>query len=204
MAIITYNEITLDFQTSTEVFSPKGLDLGTKSMLENVSITEGDRILDLGCGFGFVGIYFSKRFPESQVVMTDISSQAIELSKINADKNNVSPQIVMSNGFEEIKDQKFDVILSNPPYHVDFSVPKEFIEGAYRQLSIGGRLYMVTKRKKWYENKIRSVFGYVRVIEVNDYFVFYSEKREKKQSPKKKEKKHSLSKKLQRKYQKEK
>lgn len=198
MLAIRYDELTLEFETNESVFSPKGLDAGTKAMLKEAVINDQDRILDLGCGYGFVGIYLAKRYPEAAVTMTDISANAIDLTTKNAQRNGVAPEIILSEGFKEISDKTFDVILSNPPYHVDFSVPKEFIEQAYRQLALNGKLYMVTKRRKWYENKIRSVFGYVKVTEVEGYYVFYAEKRAKKPLVKKKEKK--MSKKLQRKY----
>lgn len=198
MLAVRYDELSLGFETNESVFSPKGLDVGTKAMLKAAVINDQDRILDLGCGYGFVGIYLAKRYPEAAVTMTDISANAIDLTTKNAQRNDVAPEIVLSEGFKEISDKTFDVILSNPPYHVDFSVPKEFIEKAYRQLALNGKLYMVTKRRKWYENKIRSVFGYVKVTEVDDYYVFYAEKRAKNPLVKKKEKK--MSKKLQRKY----
>lgn len=198
MLAIRYDELTLEFETNESVFSPKGLDAGTKAMLKEAVINNQDRILDLGCGYGFVEIYLAKKYPYTTVTMTDISANAIDLTTKNAQRNEVAPEIVSSEGFKAISDKTFDVILSNPPYHVDFSVPKEFIEQAYRQLALNGKLYMVTKRRKWYENKIRSVFGYVKVTENEDYYVFYAEKRAKKPLVKKKEKK--MSKKLQRKY----
>ncbi|OQO87954.1 methyltransferase [Enterococcus casseliflavus] len=198
MLAVRYDELSLEFETNESVFSPKGLDAGTKAMLKEAVINDQDRILDLGCGYGFVGIYLAKKYPDTTVTMTDISANAIDLTTKNAQRNEVAPEIVLSEGFREISDKTFGVILSNPPYHVDFSVPKEFIEQAYRQLALNGKLYMVTKRRKWYENKIRSIFGYVKVTEVDDYYVFYAEKRAKKPLVKKKEKK--MSKKLQRKY----
>jgi 16S rRNA (guanine1207-N2)-methyltransferase len=69
------------------------------------------------------------------------------------------------------------MILSNPPYHTDFSVAKMFIEKGFNRLSIGGRMYMVTKRKEWYRNKLKSIFGGVRIWELNGYFVFMSIKK---------------------------
>ena len=74
--------------------------------------------------------------------------------------------------------------MSNPPYHTDFSVAKEFIEGSYKHLQKGGCLVMVTKRFEWYKNKIKSVFGGVRWTESNGYFVFRAEKRDFKKADK--------------------
>ncbi|HHY97364.1 MAG TPA: methyltransferase [Firmicutes bacterium] len=90
----------------------------------------------------------------------------LRLTRRNTCLNGVDHiRIELSHGFENVPDKDFDVIMSNPPYHTDFSVAKRFIEGAFAHLILGGRLIMVTKRRQWYENKIKSVFGGVRVIE---------------------------------------
>lgn len=71
-------------------------------------------------------------------------------------------------------DNDFTLILSNPPYHTDFSVPKHFIEIGFKKLVLGGKLIMVTKRLDWYKNKLTSIFGGVKI---NGYYVFIAEKR---------------------------
>lgn len=68
--------------------------------------------------------------------------------------------------------------LSNPPYHADFSVPKEFIEKGFNRLQIGGKMYMVTKRKDWYKNKLISIFGGVKIWEIDGYYVFLAIKKQ--------------------------
>jgi 16S rRNA (guanine1207-N2)-methyltransferase len=84
---------------------------------------------------------------------------------------------VQSDGFNSLTDTDFDVILSNPPYHADFAVPKHFIEKGFNRLKVGGRMYMVTKRKDWYKNKLTAIFGGVKVFEAGEYYVFCAEKR---------------------------
>jgi len=136
---------------------------------------------------------------EDNVVMCDISEEAIRLAKKNAEHNLVGKvNIVQSNGFEHIKENDFIIILSNPPYHTDISVAKSFIENSFIRLILGGRVLMVTKRFDWYKNKITSVFGGCKVIEKDGYFVFVAEKRSDKKPVKKKIQQH-LSKKLERK-----
>lgn len=80
--------------------------------------------------------------------------------------------------FESIEDSDFTVILSNPPYHTDFSVPKKFIENGFKRLRLGGKMYMVTKRKEWYKNKLISIFGGVNIHYIDSYYVFEAEKRQ--------------------------
>lgn len=196
----TIQDIELQFQTNEEVFSPSSVDTGTKAMLSFVKLKEGDTLLDLGCGYGVVGIWAAKIIGTKNVVMCDISETAVQLSRTNAKLNDVnSIRICVSDGLKEITEDGFTYILSNPPYHADFSVPKGFIEDGFRKLAIGGKLLMVTKRQDWYRNKISSVFGGVTVHEKDGYYVFAAQKRTEKPARKEKVEKPTMSKKLQRK-----
>lgn len=191
--------IELDLDTTLDLFSPAAPDKGTIAMLNAVEITPADKVLDLGCGCGIVGVYAAKLAGEQNVTMTDILPIAAEIAKQNAIKNNVPAVTVLcGNAYENVQDTDFTLILSNPPYHTDFSVAKAFIEGAYRHLTLGGRMVMVTKRLDWYKNKLTSVFGGVKVTESDGYYVFTSEKRGRPRKPEKS--KRTLSKKLSKKY----
>ena len=174
----TIGDIQLTFETSSTVFSPNEIDKGTLAMLSVVDFAPADKLLDLGCGYGVVGIYAAKLIPPQNIIMSDIDRKSVELSRKNAIANEVdSLRIIVSDGFEHITDKDFTLILSNPPYHVDFSVPKHFIEKGFNRLQLGGKMYMVTKRKDWYKNKLTAIFGGVKVHEINGYFVFCAEKR---------------------------
>ena len=152
MINLELNNIKLEFETSDKVFSPSNIDKGTLAMLSQVDFNKNDKILDLGCGYGIVGIFASKLIGAENVLMCDLSPDAIELSKSNATNNGIIDlQIIQSDGLDNITDNNFSLILSNPPYHVDFSVPKKFIEQSYKRLITGGKMYMVTKRKDWYK-----------------------------------------------------
>jgi len=85
--------------------------------------------------------------------------------------------IELSDGFRSLRESGFTKILCNPPYHVDFSVAKHFIEKGFNRLTLGGAMWMVTKRHKWYQNKLTSVFGGARVTEQDTYFVFQAVKK---------------------------
>lgn len=194
------NGALLRLETSPEIFSPSSLDGGTLAMIENTEILPDDRVLDLGCGCGIVGIYAAKITGPQNVVMCDISPEAVRLSEENARLNGVlGVRIYLSDGFGSLPDFTPTLVLSNPPYHADFSVAKRFIEGGYSRLAPGGRMVMVTKRLEWYKNKLAAVFGGVRVTEAGGYYVFTAEKRaQRPEKPKKPQKR--LSKKLARKY----
>lgn len=168
----------MKFETEASIFSPNSIDSGTLAMLSVIDFLPGDKVLDLGCGYGVVGILAGKIVGEENVIMSDISEQAIECAKINAALNGVGNiNIILSDGYKNIEEKDFTVILSNPPYHADFSVPKSFIELGFEKLAVGGKMVMVTKRLDWYKNKLTSVFGGVKVREVNGYYVFVAEKR---------------------------
>ena len=193
--------VDLVFETTPSIFSPNSIDNGTLAMLSVIDFLPGDKVLDLGCGYGIVGILAGKLIGEENVVMCDVSEQAVECATKNLRMNNVPDiRIRLSDGYKNVEERDFTLILSNPPYHADFSVPKHFIEGGFKKLTIGGKLVMVTKRLDWYKNKLTSVFGGAKVYEIDGYYVFIAEKRRK--AVKEKEKKTGdLSKKLQRKQQ---
>lgn len=107
-------------------------------MLSLIDFSENDKVLDLGCGYGAVGILAGKKIGEQNVVMCDISEIAVSLAKRNAELNGIpNIDIRISNGFENIIENDFTLILSNPPYHTDFSVAKHFIEVGFKKLKIG-------------------------------------------------------------------
>ena len=178
MLNVNIKDIDMKFNTSDEVFSPKDIDKGTLAMLSIVEFKENDKVLDLGCGYGVVGILSAKIVGPDNVVMADIDDKAVKLSRENIALNSVEGiKLYQSDGLKNIDEKDFTLILSNPPYHADFSVPKEFIEKGFNRLSIGGKMHMVTKRKDWYKNKLISVFGGVKISEIDDYFVFMAEKK---------------------------
>ena len=168
----------VSLETRPGLFSPEHVDRGTLAMLSHVKIASGMRIMDLGCGCGVVGIVAAKIAGEENVFMSDADPMAVETARRNAERNGVGGvQVCVSDGFQSVDASGFDLILSNPPYQTDFSVAKGFIEKGFNRLKIGGKLYMVTKRRAWYKNKMISVFGGVEIRETDGYYVFIAERR---------------------------
>ncbi len=173
------NGIKLFFNTDGATFAARGLDKGTLAMLSVAALTPSDKVLDLGCGYGVVGIYAAKLIGAQNVVMSDIDEACVRLSIQNAELNGVGEaKVILSDCFDNIHDKDFTIILSNPPYHSDFSVPKRFVEKGFNRLVVGGRMLLVTKRKDWYKNKLTAIFGGVRIYEIDGYYVFLAEKRD--------------------------
>ena len=172
----------IDLETEKSLFSPEAIDKGTLAMLETARLEREDKLLDLGCGYGTVGIYAALAVGIRDITMTDVNADAVECARRNVEacipeEEGRNIKIVQGDGLEKVEDRDFTVIMSNPPYHADFSVPKHFIEDGYRHLKTGGRMVMVTKRRTWYENKLKAVFGGVRVTEADGYYIFTAEKR---------------------------
>jgi 16S rRNA (guanine1207-N2)-methyltransferase len=169
---------TLAIETDPQLFAPRQADAGTLAMLDKVQLRSDDRVLDLGCGCGLVGLAAAKALRPEQVVLVDIDPLAVRLARLNAEQNSCpTVRIVEGDGPAAVMPERFTLILCNPPYHTDFSVARRLIEQSWRQLEDGGRLYLVVKRLAWYQNKMASVFGGVRVWSENGYFVLASEKR---------------------------
>jgi 16S rRNA (guanine1207-N2)-methyltransferase len=170
--------IDLQFETAPGLFSPTKLDRGSLAMLSCISFEPNDKVLDLACGYGLIGIYAAKLIGPGHVWMADNDPTAIECTVKNLALNSVEGvSVVVSDGFREIPEANFTKIVCNPPYHADFSVPKHFIEKGFNRLVLDGAMYLVTKRKAWYQNKLRSVFGGVRVRELDSYLVFQAVKK---------------------------
>jgi 16S rRNA (guanine1207-N2)-methyltransferase len=163
----------LRLETAPGLFARWGLDAGTLAMLSCVTFERGDKVLDLGCGYGIVGVVAAKAIGPERVVMSDIDPLAIETARRNLEANGaVGARLVLSDGFDDITDAGFTKILSNPPYHADFAIPKRFIEKGFNRLAIGGAMIMVTRRELWYRRKFEAIFGGVKVREIDGYFVF--------------------------------
>lgn len=168
----------LTLETQPGLFSPAHADRGTLAMLSRVRLEPGMRVLDLGCGCGLVGIAAARICGEGNVLLSDVDPLAVEVAARNAARNGVpGAKVVLSDGFSDIDEAGFDLILSNPPYQTDFSVAKGFIEKGFNRLRLGGTLMMVTKRREWYRNKLAAIFGGVRVCEVDGYHVFEAQRR---------------------------
>jgi len=178
MLTIEFNGVLMKFNTLPSLFSPNALDAGTRAMLSCVQFSKDDKVLDLGCGYGFVGIYAAKLIGAEHVTMVDIDPAAVAKAEENACLNDVAAlRIFQSDGFRNVDDTGYTLILSNPPYHTDFSVAKHFIEKGFNRLVIGGKMLFVTKRKEWYKNKFIAIFGGAAIHEIDGYFVFAAEKR---------------------------
>lgn len=144
---IKIKKTNYSFITDNGVFSKKGLDFGTRTLLETIPIERiTGKVLDLGCGYGPIGI-FVKFNCDSEVDMIDINDRSINLAIKNAKLNKVKVNVFKSNGYENIK-EKYNFIISNPPIRVGKKILYELLFGAKEHLESGGELWIVVNKNQ--------------------------------------------------------
>lgn len=164
------------FFTSSATFSKRGLDKGTKTLIEHAQIKPESKVLDLGCGWGPIGIILLLEHKTIDMTMSDVNKRALFIARKNATKHNVSPYIKYSHTFEKIKDTDFDTILTNPPYAAGRQLCYKFIEESYAHLKINGNLQLVARHQKggaMLEKKMKEIFGNVQTLAKKGGFRLY-------------------------------
>lgn len=144
---ICFNGEMFKFVTDSGVFSKGTLDKGTQILLNSIDEPLHGNVLDLGCGWGAVGIILAKLYPKINVIMADVNKRAVELANINAKKNRVLANIVESNGFENI-DGSFDYIFLNPPIRAGKKIVYDLFSGAAKHLKPEGAFYIVIRKRQ--------------------------------------------------------
>lgn len=175
--IARFSDDTFPIHTASGLFSKNEVDFGTRLLIENVQ-PKGS-VLDLGCGYGIIGIAFLRRHKNITVVLSDVNSRAVELTKENLASLQLVAEVRQSDLFENI-DENFDTIATNPPYAAGRHVCYAMIEGSHAHLNKGGKLYVVARHAKggrMLEKKMKEVFGNVRTVKKRGGFRVYAGER---------------------------
>lgn len=147
--------LSFAFITDNGVFSKKGLDFGTRTLLENLpEYIKGD-ILDFGCGYGPIGIFLKKKY-SCIVDMVDINKRSMALALKNASKNNVTVNIFESNIYENVK-KEYDFIITNPPIRVGKEILYKILMEAYQYLKKSGELWLVIHKDQGAKTVLRDL-----------------------------------------------
>lgn len=164
------------FRTTWGLFSPEKIDEGTEMIINAINPKETDTLLDLGCGYGVIGVVLAKLAPKGKVHMTDKDFVAVEYAKKNAELNNVTNTLsYLSNGFDQIpKETKFDIIVSNLPAKISKEYFWILFAEAENFLKPGGSFYVVTIAglKRFIEKNFKLIFGNYELVDgKKTYFV---------------------------------
>lgn len=157
--------VEAEFLTDAGVFSRDGLDTGTRALLEALPEPAG-RVLDLGCGWGAVGVLMGKRWPKAEIVMTDINHRATELARHNLAQNGVTAQVFDGDGFEDVPGD-FDMIVTNPPIRAGKAAIYALFADAKARLRPGGELYIVIRKQQGAPSALkylREIFSEAEVV----------------------------------------
>lgn len=175
---VTLLRQSFTFLTDSGVFSKKMVDYGSQVLLNTLDFEKGKTLLDLGCGYGPLGISLAK-VQDVKPTMVDINNRAIDLAKQNAQKNGVEADIFQSNIYEKVNGT-FDYIISNPPIRAGKQVVHTIISESINYLKVGGNLTIVIQKKQGAPSskaKMEEVFGNVEILKRDKgYYILRSEK----------------------------
>jgi len=155
--------LPLTFHSTWGLFSPREIDEGTRLLLRHIQISPDDDCLDLGCGYGPIGITMAKLAPQGKTLLVDKDFVAVDFSNKNIRCNHVNnAEALLSNGFDQIPPNlTFDAIASNIPAKVGKELLTLLLNDARARLNPGGRIYVVTISglRKFMGRHLKEIFG---------------------------------------------
>ena len=150
-----YRRVHLIFQTDAGVFSRGEVDTGTDLLLNALPEEMNGDILDLGCGWGVIGISVARKWPDTRVTMADVNLRALDLSRENARRNGVAVTCLESDGMTALRGRTFDAVITNPPIRAGKQVIYRMFAEAEEALKPGGVLFLVIRKQQGAESCIR-------------------------------------------------
>ena len=149
--------IVFTFFSDLGVFSKDKIDYGSRVLVETIIQQEKkyNNIIDVGCGYGFIGIVLGK-LNEASVVFTDVNKRALHLCERNIKENKIKGEIVLSNAYENIT-ETYDLIVTNPPIRAGKEVVLNIIRDARKHLKEDGELWFVIRKDQGVKSIIKCV-----------------------------------------------
>ena len=149
-----YRGYGLNFMTDAGVFSKGELDVGTRLLLDALPALSGD-VLDLGCGWGAIGVAVAKANREARVVMADVNHRALGLAKDNCARNGVTAEVIESDGMAAVMGRTFDADITNPPIRAGKQVNYKMFADAADSQKDGGALSLVIRKQQGAESCVK-------------------------------------------------
>ncbi|MBS3151892.1 class I SAM-dependent methyltransferase [Candidatus Woesearchaeota archaeon] len=168
----------IEFFTASGLFSISRVDLGSEILINKCIIEDNWKVLDLGCGYGIIGLALLKSNKTLKLTFSDINERAIQLTKKNLDIYKLKATVVQSNGFENIR-EKFNAILLNPPQTAGKELCFKLIENSKEYLEKNGLLQVVARHNKGgkeLSRKMKEVFNNVTEISKSSGYRIYISK----------------------------
>lgn len=162
-----YRGHILQFDTDSGVFSRLELDRGTEVLLDALPENLRGAVLDMGCGYGALGVSLAKANPESTLTMADVNERAVSLATHNAQRNGVAAETLISDGFSQVAGRRFDLIATNPPIRAGKQVIYQMFADGAKALHPGGALVLVIRKQQGAPSAkayLQTLFGRVDVI----------------------------------------
>lgn len=168
------------FRSTWGLFSPRNVDEGSILLIDHIRIRPDDDCMDLGCGFGPIGVVMARHAPQGKTLLVDKDFVAVEYSRKNIRENGLTNcEAILSNGFSHVGERRFDLIASNVPAKVGKELLLILLSDAYAHLRPGGRIYVVTITglRRFIERNLVEVFGnYDKVKQGRHYTVAMAER----------------------------
>ena len=149
-----YRGYGLNFMTDAGVFSKGELDVGSRLLLDALPDLSGD-VLDIGCGWGAIGVAIAKANREARVVMADVNHRALGLTRDNCDRNGVTAEVIESDGMAAVMGRAFDAIVTNPPIRAGKQVIYKMFADAAVSMKEDGALYLVIRKQQGAESCVK-------------------------------------------------
>jgi 16S rRNA (guanine1207-N2)-methyltransferase len=168
------NDLTI--KTLPGVFSRDGLDVGSQLLVNTLTPHTKGKVLDVGCGAGVLATVLASHSPKVRLTLCDVSAPAIEASRATLAANGLEGEVFASNVFSDVTG-RFDMIISNPPFHdglqTSLEAAQQLIRGAVRHLGTGGELRIVANAFLPYPKVLDEIFGFHEVLAQTGRFKVY-------------------------------
>ena len=160
--------VEVKIKSAPGIFSVKEVDFASELLAQNMQLPKTGQILDLGCGYGVIGLTAAKLSPNAKVILTDINRRAVDLTKKNIKLNKLkNAEARQGNAYEPVEGETFDAILLNPPMVAGRKIVLHMVEHAVTHLKPKGSLQIVARKSKGGEylfNKMKTIFSKVDVL----------------------------------------